>query len=109
MTVKLEKQMAHVGVRFYRTGGVEVVLVPLMRETASYTRSAGDGYFLVALMGEPGSAYPLDLRSRVSFEPEYLAKKFKLDRRGYGYTPEELAATLRLIADDLDHEEGLDR
>ena len=109
MTAKLEKQMAHVGVRFYRSGGVELVLVPLMRETASFTRSAGDGYFLVTLMGEPGSAYPLDLRSAASLQPDYLEKKFKLDRRGYGYTPEELAATLALIAEDLASEEGLDR
>jgi hypothetical protein len=109
MTPPLEKRMAHVGVRFYRSGGVELVLVPLMQETASFTRSAGDGYFLVSLMGEPGSAYPLDLRSPSSYEAEYLEKKFKLDRRGYGYTPEELAATLQLVAADLETEEGLDR
>ena len=109
MTASLEKQISHVGVRFYRSGGVELVLVPLMQETASFTRSAGDGYFLVALMGEPGSAYPLDLRSRVSYELDYLEKKFRLDRRGYGYTPEELAAVLRLVAEDLEYEEGLDR
>ena len=46
MTGNLEKRMAHVGVRFYRSGGVELVLVPLMQETAAFTRSAGDGYFL---------------------------------------------------------------
>ena len=109
MTVQLEKRMAHVGVRFYRAGGVELVLVPLMKETASFTYSAGDGYFLVALMGEPGSAYPVNLRSQASLEPDYLARKFHLDRRGYGYTPEELAATLRLIADDIAREEGLDQ
>jgi hypothetical protein len=101
--------MAHVGVRFYRSGGVELVLVPLMEETAAFTRSAGDGYFLVSLMGEPGSAYPLDLRSPASFEGDYLAKKFRLDRRGYGVTPEELAAVLRLVAEDLQSEEGMDR
>ncbi len=105
----LEKRIAHVGVRFYRSGGVELALVPLMTENASFTRSAGDGYFLVALMGEPGSAYPVDLGSPASLEPEYLAKKFKLDRRGYGYTPEEMAATLQLIARDLQNEEGMDR
>ena len=109
MTANFEKYLSHVGVRFYRSGGVELVLVPLMGETASFTRSAGDGYFLVSLMGEPGSAYPLNLRSPGSYEPAYLEKKFKLDRRGFGYTPEELAATLRLIADDLAHEEGLDQ
>ena len=109
MSPQIEKRMAHVGVRFYRSGGVELMLVPLMDETASFTYSAGDGYFLVTLMGEPGSAYPVDLRSQASLEPEYLAKKFRLDRRGYGYTPEELAATLRLIADDIAREEGLDQ
>ena len=36
---------------------------PLVAEAASFTRSAGDGYYLVSLMGEPGTAYPLDLRS----------------------------------------------
>ena len=109
MNSQLEKKMVHVGVRFYRSGGLELVLVPLMRENASFTRSAGDGYFLVSLMGEPGTAYPLDLRSPGSYDPSYLEKKFKLDRRGYGYTPEELAATLLLIEEDLDHEEQLDR
>ena len=38
----LEKQMSHVGVRFYRIDGVEIVLVPLLRETAKFARSAGD-------------------------------------------------------------------
>ena len=102
------KQVAHVGVRFYRVDGVELVLVPLLQEVASFTRSAGDGYFLVALMGEPGTAYPLDLRSAASLDPDYLEQKFKLDRRGYAYTPDELAATLREIANDLDAEEALD-
>ena len=105
----LQKQVAHVGVRFYRYGGVEIVLVPLLAESASFTRSAGDGYFLVALMGEPGTCYPLNLRSAASFDPDYLGKKFHLDRRGYGCTPDELAATLGVIADDLRSEEGLDR
>lgn len=105
----LEKQVAHVGVRFYRYGGVEVVLVPLLAEAARFTRSAGDGYFLVALMGEPGTAYPLDLRSPGAYDADYLASKFRLDRRGYGYTPEELAATLHTIAQDLRREETLDR
>ena len=102
------KQVAHVGVRFYRNGGLELVLVPLLSEVASFTRSAGDGYFLVALMGEPGTSYPLDLRSPASWDASYLEQKFHLDRRGYGYTPEELAATLRVIAEDLAHEEGMD-
>lgn len=108
MTATLAKQFAHVGVRFYRYGGLELVLVPLLAEVASFTRSAGDGYFLVALMGEPGTSYPLDLRSPASWDPEYLESKFHLDRRGYGYTPEELAATLRAITEDLNREEGLD-
>jgi hypothetical protein len=99
------KQVTHLAVRFYRVGGVELVLVPLLQEVASFTRSAGDGYFLVSLMGEPGTAYPLNLRSVASFDPEYLASKFRLDRRGYGYTPEELAAVLREVADDLWREE----
>jgi hypothetical protein len=108
-TAGLTKQVAHVGVRFYRLGGVDVVLMPLLAEVASFTRSAGDGYFLVALMGEPGTSYPLNLRSRASFDADYLAQKFHLDRRGYGCTPEELAATLTAVSADLDHEEGLDR
>jgi len=85
------------------------MLVPLLKESASFTRSAGDGYFMVTLMGEPGTAYPLDLRSPGAYDPEYLGKKFRLDRRGYGYTPEEMAASLRLIREDLENEEGLDR
>ena len=104
----LVKQVAHVGVRFYRSGGLELALVPLLEEVASFTRLAGDGYFLVALMGEPGTSYPLNLRSRASYDADYLGLKFKLDRRGYGYTPQELAATLHLIAADLDLEEGMD-
>ena len=106
--MKLTKYVAHLGVRFYRASSVDLTLVPLIKEVATFTRSAGDGYFLVALMGEPGSAYPLDLRSPGSYDPEYLGKKFRLDRRGYGYTPEELAAALTLIRDDLKREEGLD-
>ncbi|MCL4241346.1 MAG: hypothetical protein KJ048_08330 [Dehalococcoidia bacterium] len=109
MTAELAKHVAHVGVRFYRTGGVELVLVPLLKESASFTRSAGDGYFLVTLMGEPGTAYPLNLRSPGAYDPAYLGEKFRLDRRGYGYTPDELAAALRLIRDDLQKEEGMDR
>ena len=104
----LTKEVAHLGVRFYRVDGVELVLVPLIREVASFTRSAGDGYFLVALMGEPGTAYPLDLRSPSSYDAEYLAKKLHLDRRGYRYSPEEVAAALREITLDIDREEGMD-
>ncbi len=106
--VSIEKQFAHVGVRFYRVDGVELTLVPLLRETARFARSAGDGYFLVALLGEPGACYPLDLRAPGSFDPEYLAAKFKLDRRGYGYSPEELALALHTIAQDLREEEDFD-
>ena len=106
--MEVMKQVAHVGVRFYRVGGVEMVLVPLLQEVASFTRSAGDGYFLVSLMGEPGTAYPLNLRLPGAYEPDYLEKKFKLDRRGYAYSPDELSAALREIAGDLLREEGLD-
>lgn len=109
MSDAIAKQVAHVGARFYRVGGVELVLVPLLEEVASFTRSAGDGYFLVALMGEPGTAYPLNLRSAASFEPDYLERKFHLDRRGFAYSPEELAAALEAVAVDLESEEGLDR
>lgn len=104
----LSKQALHLAVRFYRVDGVELVLVPLLREAASFTRSAGDGYYLVSLMGEPGTAYPLDLRSPASFDPGYLGKKFKLDRRGFSYSPDELAAALRGIAADLANEEDID-
>lgn len=107
--VTLEKQVAHVGVRFYRYGGVELVLVPLLSEVASFTRSAGDGYFLVVLMGEPGTSYPVDLRSAASLDEGYLEEKFHLDRRGYGYTGEEIGATLRAVALDLALEEEMDR
>lgn len=103
------KHVTHLAVRFYRVAGVELVLVPLIEEVSSFTRSAGDGYFLVALMGEPGTAYPLDLRSPGSYDPGYLGQKFRLDRRGYAYSPEELAGALREIAGDLLSEERLDR
>jgi hypothetical protein len=104
----IEKQVEHVAVRFYRVGSVELVLVPLMKKVASFTRSAGDGYFLVSLIGEPGTSYPVNLRARSSLDPDYLGKKFRLDRRGYGYSPEELAAALGDVAEDLAHEEGMD-
>ena len=106
--MRLTKQVTHLAVRFYRVAGVEVVLVPLLAEVSAFTRSAGDGYFLVALMGEPGTAYPLNLRVSGSYDAEYLAAKFRLDRRGYGYGPEELGAALREIVEDLFAEEGLD-
>lgn len=109
MTAGLEKHVSHVAVRYYRAGGLELALVPLLAESAAFTRSAGDGYFLVVLIGEPGTAYPLNLASPASFQPDYLAAKFRLDRRGYGYTPEELAAALRLIVADLAKEESLDQ
>ena len=105
----ITKQVEHLAVRFYRVDGVELVLVPLIKEIASFARSAGDGYFLVSLVGEPGTAYPVNLRLASSLDADYLGKKFRLDRRGYGYAPEELAAALREVADDLAHEEGLDR
>ncbi len=108
MTADIAKQVTHLAVRFYRVGSVEIVLVPLLAEVAGFTRSAGDGYFLVTLMGEPGTAYPLNLRSPGAYDPEYLAAKFRLDRRGYSYTPEELAAALRVVQHDLAGEEHLD-
>jgi hypothetical protein len=107
--VTIAKAVTHLAVRFYRVDGVEVVLVPLLEEVSSFTRSAGDGYFLVSLMGEPGTSYPLDLRSTSAFDPDYLGEKFHLDRRGFGYTPEELAAALEEVAVDIRREEGLDR
>ncbi len=106
--MEVAKQVAHVGVRFYRVGSVEMVLVPLLEEVASFTRSAGEGYFLVSLMGEPGTAYPLNLRSPGSYEPDYLEKKFKLDRRGFAYSPDELSEALKAVAGDLEREERLD-
>lgn len=106
---ELVKHVQYVGVRFYRLGSVDIALVPLLEESATFTRSAGDGYYLVSLLGEPGTAYPLNLRLETSLDAEYLKKKFRLDRRGYGYTPEELAAVLGAIADDLRNEERMDR
>ncbi len=105
----LAKEVSHVAARFYRADGIDLALVPLLRETAAYARGAGDGYFLVTLLGEPGTAYPLDLRAPGAFDAAYLAAKFRLDRRGYGCTPEELAAVLREVAADLAAEGTLDR
>ena len=105
----LAKEVAHVGVRFYRANAIDIALVPLLSEVACFTRSAGDGYFLVVLLGEPGTAYPLNLHTTSAFEAAYLAEKFHLDRRGYGNAPEELARALREVAADLASEEGLDR
>ena len=94
--------------RFYRANAIDLALVPLLQETAPYARGAGDGYFLVVLLGEPGTAYPLELGSPSAFDTGYLAKKFRLDRRGFGYTPEELAKALREVAADLSAEGSLD-
>lgn len=105
----LEKRVQHLAVRFYRAAGVELVLVPLIEEVAGFTRSAGDGYFMVSLVGEPGTAYPVNLRIASTLEPDYLGKKFRLDHRGYGYAPEELSAALREVAQDIAHEEEMDR
>ena len=105
----LEKAITHVAARFYRANAIDLALVPLLEETARYARGAGDGYFLVALLGEPGTAYPLDLASPGAFDTGYLAQKFRLDRRGYGYSAEELAIALREVAADLAAEGGLDR
>ncbi len=105
----LAKEITHVAVRFYRANAIDLALVPLLKETARYARGAGDGYFLVVLLGEPGTAYPLELGSPSAFDTGYLEKKFRLDRRGYGYTPEELAQALHEVADDLAAEGSLDR
>ena len=78
--MSIEKQVTHLAVRFYRVDGVEMVLVPLLSESAAFTLSAGDGYYLVSLVGEPGTAYPLNLRSPGSLDEAYLEKKFHLDR-----------------------------
>lgn len=102
------KAVTHVAARFYRANAIDLALVPLLEETAPYARGAGDGYFLVVLLGEPGTAYPLDLGSPGALDTEYLAEKFHLDRRGYGYTPEELSVALREVADDLVGEGSLD-
>ena len=64
MTGEVVKRVTHVGVRFYRIEQVDVALVPLLGEVSAIARSAGDGYFLVSLLGEPGSAYPLDSCAR---------------------------------------------
>ena len=104
----IAKQVTHVGVRFYRVDGVELVLVPLLEEVASFARSAGDGYFLVSIIGEPGTSYPLNLRNPGAFGAEYLGAKFHLDRRGYTVSPEELAAALTEVAADLGREERMD-
>jgi len=108
MTVRLEKQALHLGVRFYRVAGVEMVLVPLVDEVAPFVRMAGDGYFLVVLTGPPDTSYPLNLSSPASFEPSYLESKFRLTRGGAGYGPAELADALRVVAEDLSEEEGMD-
>ena len=50
----------------------------------------------------------MNLRLASSLDAEYLGKKFRLDRRGYGYGPEELALALREVAEDLEKEEGMD-
>jgi len=108
VTATIDKRALHLGVRFYRVDGVELVLVPLVDEVASFVRMAGDGYFLVILAGPPGTSYPLNLHSAASLDPDYLAQKFRLPAGGSGYSGEELAAALHNVADDLDREEGMD-
>ena len=105
----LAKEVTHVAARFYRANAIDLALVPLLEETARYARGAGDGYFLVVLLGEPGTAYPLDLHSPSAVDTAYLAEKFHLDRRGFGYSPEELAVALQEVARDLASEGSLDR
>lgn len=108
MSTTIEKRALHLGVRFYRVNGVELVLVPLVDEVASFVRMAGDGYFLLVLAGPPGTSYPLNLRATASLDPEYLAQKFRLAPSGSGYSGDELAAAIRVVIDDLDEEEGMD-
>lgn len=108
MNERLEKQALHLGVRFYRIAGLEMILVPLVDDIASFVRMAGDGYFLVCLSCPPGTAYPLKLDSPASFDEPYLETKFRLSTRGSGCTPAELAAALRVVADDLAREARMD-
>ncbi len=105
----VSKAVTHVAARFYHANAIDLALVPLLQETAPFARGAGDGYFLVVLLGEPGTAYPLDLRSPASFDVEYLREKFRLDSRGFGYTAGELAVALREVGADLRAEGSLDR
>jgi hypothetical protein len=109
MTPNLTRVVEHLGVRFYRCENVELMLVPLLDETKQFTRSAGNGYYMVILLGDPGTSYPLDLRSQMSLDIRYLALKFNLDDRGYGYTPEELRFALAAIASDLGSEDRRNR
>jgi hypothetical protein len=95
-------------VRFYRQGGVELMLVPLLSETAQFHLSAGDGYFLVVLLGEPRTAYPVDLRAAFGLDLDYVREKFRLRGGAAGYTAEEVQAALGAIAEDISHEERLD-
>lgn len=108
MTTTMSKRALHLGVRFYRVAGVELALVPLVDEIAPFVRMAGDGYFLVVLTGPPGTSYPLHLGAPASFEESYLESKFQLTAKGSGYSAAELSSALRLIADDLSNEEGMD-
>ncbi len=108
MKGKLEKQALHLGVRFYRVAGLELVLVPLVDDVASFVRMAGDGYFLVCLSSPPGTSYPLKLDSPASLDERYLETKFRLNARGSGCTPAELASALSAIAEDLTREAGMD-
>ena len=109
MTPEITRVIEHLGVRFYRCEGVEVMLVPLLDETKQFTRSAGDGYYMVVLLGDPGTSYPLNLRSQMSLDLRYLAMKFNLDDRGFGYSPEELRFALAAIASDLGGEDRSNR
>jgi len=109
MMPKVTRVVEHVGVRFYRCEGVDLLLVPLLDETKEYTRSAGDGYYMVVLLGDPGTSYPLNLRSQMSLDLRYLALKFNLDDKGFGYTPEELRYALAAVASDLGSEDRRNR
>ena len=94
--------------RFYRQGGIELMLVPLLSETAQFHLSAGDGYFMVVLLGEPRTGYPVNLRSTLGLDVDYVRDKFRLRGGAAGYTAEEVHAALIAIAEDIAGEEDLD-
>lgn len=109
MMPEVTRVVEHLGVRFYRCERVDLMLVPLLNETKEFTRSAGDGYYMVILLGDPGTSYPLDLRSQMSLDIRYLALKFNLNDKGFGYTAEELRFALAAIASDLGSEDRRNR
>jgi hypothetical protein len=105
---ELRKALQPVTVRFYRQGGIELMLVPLLSETAQFHLSAGDGYFMVVLLGEPRTGYPVNVRTAANLDVEYVRDKFRLRGGAAGYTGEEVHAALLAIGEDLANEERLD-